>query len=155
MTTPHPHPALSGLPRFHHLLRLTTGSPSFVKNEASKVNEPRVSLDSLDSNGPMVLPARMAQKNSYGVTTYPKAKIYTDPSNPDAPTDHIRYGVIHMVQDGTELTVDGETYVYIGGTRLGKALVNKLDFYVLRDRELQRPWYCDVEVPEGDQPECD
>jgi hypothetical protein len=60
-----------------------------------------------------------------------------------------------MVQEGTELTVDGETYIYIGGTRLGKAWVNKEDFYVLKHREIQRPWYCDVEVPEGDSPECD
>jgi len=107
-----------------------------------------------NSNGPMNLPAQYAQKNSYGVTIYPKVKIYADPSNPDAPTDHIKYGVIHMVQEGTELTVDGETYIYIGGTRLGRAWVNKEDFYVLKDREIQRPWYCDVEMPEGDSPEC-
>lgn len=108
-----------------------------------------------DSNGPMVLPAQYAQKNSYGVTTLPKAKIWADPSDRSGPTDYILFGVIHKVQEGTELVVDGETFVYIGGTRLGRAWVNKLDFYVLKDRELQRPWYCDVEVPEGDSFECD
>lgn len=108
-----------------------------------------------DLSQPDSLQAGYHHRSTYGTTLYPKARIWADPGDEFAPVDYIRYGGLYRVQDGTELVVDHETYLYIGGTRLGKAWVKKDQFILLRKLEMEYPWFCDGEIPDGQIPLCD
>lgn len=94
-------------------------------------------------------------KNGYGYTNKPTATIYADPTDPDAPKDITKWGVLHHMLVGAELLVDLEEYYYISQTRLGKAWIKKDDFTLLKGGS-ESPFYCDFELPEveGDVNEC-
>ena len=107
------------------------------------------------SSSAEVMPVSYHGKNAYGYTNKVTATIYADPTDPDAPTDVTKWGVLHQMLVGAELLVDLEEYYYIGGTRLGKAWIKKGDFTLLRGGT-ESPFYCDFEPPEveGDVNEC-
>lgn len=86
-----------------------------------------------ESNGPEPF-STLAQRNEFGYSRYNRITIYADPTNPEAATAQIRYGVIYVVQSGAILKHEDEEYYHIGGTSLGKVWVNTKDFAILNRR---------------------
>ena len=93
-----------------------------IRSPIGKVGNPS------ESGTPEPFQAVMAYRNSWGYVAVPQATIYSNPSNSEAATAQIKYGALYGVATGTLLVVEGVTYIYIGGTPLGKAWIKRDDF---------------------------
>ena len=92
------------------------------------------------------LPATIMPRNSYGYVSQIRAYIYADPTEPDAAVVIVQGGDLYPVQDGLVLNDGTDSYYRIGGTTLGRAWINVLDFKVLNpDEYLPR---VDISEPE-------
>ena len=108
-----------------------------------------------ESTTPEFLRPNFYQKNGFGYVVVNRATIYIDPTNPDATTTTVRYGVIYPVQVGASLKVDDINYIYVGGTPLGKAWIKEDDFVILDPSTYLPETICE-EIPlEGELDGCD
>jgi len=86
-----------------------------------------------------------AMKNGFGFVNVIRATIFTDPTDPSAPTAIVKYGSLFNTQEGVELTHDNESYYFIGGTPLGKAWVKQKDLKLLQEEDYQPRLNCVTE----------
>ena len=108
-----------------------------------------------ESTTPEFLRPHFYQKNGFGYVIVNRATVYIDPTNPDATTTTVRYGVVYPVQVGASLTVDNINFIYVGGTPLGKAWIKEDDF-VLLDPSTYLPETICEDIPlEGELDGCD
>jgi hypothetical protein len=123
-------------------------------------------VSNLDHSGPPEpFNAQIALRNGFGFVVSGRARIFTDPTNTDAPTSQVKYGMVFTTQVGTKLTVpagtgvnqteEDMTYSYIGGTRLGKAWINDLDFKNLDPETYLPEVICEDVSIEGPVDQCD
>ena len=108
-----------------------------------------------ESTTPEFLPPKYYQKNGFGYVLPNRATIYANPTDPDAATTTVKYGVVYPVQIGSTLSVDDITYIYIGSTPLGKAWIKEQDFVILDPSTYLPETICE-EIPlEGELDGCD
>ena len=74
-------------------------------------------------------------RNSYGYVSQVRAFIYADPTDSNAIVSIVQGGDLFPVQDGLILNDGVDSYYRIGGTALGKAWINVLDFKLLNPNE--------------------
>jgi hypothetical protein len=79
-----------------------------------------------------VLTPVFAQKNGYGFVNVIRATVYTDPTVEGTATATVKYGQLYTYQEGVELVSGNQTYLYIGGTPIGKAWIKAIDFRVVK-----------------------
>ncbi|NDB65784.1 MAG: hypothetical protein EB168_08975 [Euryarchaeota archaeon] len=85
------------------------------------------------SGGPEVFPQQILRKNGYGYVVVGTATVFTDPTNPEAPVGLVKYGSMYATHEGVELTNDGISYYYIGGTPVGKGWIRQSDFSLINN----------------------
>jgi hypothetical protein len=92
----------------------------------------------------------------YGQISTQQALIYSDPTNPDATAVKVLFGAVFPTADGTTLTHDGETYIRIGNTPVGRGWVKESEFRLFTPDEYLPRLDCDVdELDEGKIDSCD
>jgi len=69
---------------------------------------------------------------AYGQVITQQALLYTDPSDPDTATARVKYGAIFPASAGVKLTIEGETYIRVGNTPLGRAWIKASEFQFFR-----------------------
>jgi len=107
-----------------------------------------------ESTTPEFLPPKYYQKNGYGYVLPNRATVYANPTDPNAATTTVKYGIVYPVQVGSNLNVDDITYTYIGATPLGKAWIKEQDFVILDPSTYLPETICE-EIPlEGELDGC-
>jgi len=81
------------------------------------------------------LPPVIATENEFGYINIMRGTLFADPTNPDGARVVVKYGALYPVQAGVTLTHDGEKYLYVGGTPLGKAWVRERDLTMLNSSQ--------------------
>ena len=77
------------------------------------------------------LPAVMASLNGFGYTANVRTTLFVDPRDATADTATVKYGALYAYQVGVTLVHESTTYLYVGGTPLGKAWVREADFNII------------------------
>ena len=111
-----------------------------------------------DSNGPEVIPPHQYSKNGFLYVNAPKAYVHADPTREDSAKVIVKWGLTLPYAIGSELRVDGETYLIVGGHSLGTGWINERDIRKIAQEKAEPLIECDGEViqpgiPEGADPE--
>ena len=85
----------------------------------------------ITSGGPETFGAVMQAKNGYGYVSVPATLVFEDPSNPDAATSQVQYGIVHPTLDGVIQEFNGVKYYRIGRTKIGLAWIRTIDFAII------------------------
>lgn len=85
----------------------------------------------------------------YGFVVPQQALIYLDPTDPDASTVRVTGNAVFAVASGTFLNVDGDEFVRVGGTPLGRAWIKSSNFQLFRPDQYLPRLDCDSEGLEG------
>ena len=98
------------------------------------------------------LPAVMAGLNGFGYTGNIRNTIFADPTDPAASTATVKYGALYSYQVGVSLTHESTTYVYVGGTPIGKGWIREQDFVIIPPASINPHIDCaqpDIEPGDG------
>jgi len=127
------------------VIQIAGTTPGSLNQLGGQWRSPIDNAGNPSESGVEALPPVFAAENGFGYVNVIRATLFADPTDPNGAKAVARYGALYATQAGVELVHAGTTYLYIGGTPLGKAWIRERDLTLLNKSQYEPAIECDDE----------